>query len=40
MRRALGTAPMNGPKTGIIFVTPIIRLTRELYGIERNERTI
>ncbi len=33
IRSALGIAPMNGPKNGIMFVTPIMTLTSIVYGI-------
>ncbi len=33
MISALGTAPMNGPKKGITFVTPTITLTSSAYGM-------
>ena len=29
----LGTAPINGPKKGMILVTPIITLIMVIYGI-------
>ena len=36
IRTALGIAPINGPKNGIIFVTPTITLTSNVYGIFRK----
>ena len=32
-RKAVGIAPMKGPKNGMIFVTPIITAIRYVYGI-------
>ena len=34
-----GTAPINGPKNGIIFVSPIIKETNIAYGILTNIKT-
>jgi len=31
--RRHGTAPRNGPKNGMIFVTPMITLTSSAYGV-------
>ena len=33
MISALGTAPMNGPNTGMTFVTPTIVAISAVYGI-------
>ena len=33
MMSAVGTAPMNGPKTGMMFVTPTTTLTSTTYGM-------
>ena len=38
--RILGTAPKNGPNTGIIFVTPTTTLISGVYGIFINDRII
>ena len=32
---AHGMAPKNGPKKGIMFVTPIITLTKAAYGVPK-----
>ena len=40
IRKALGTAPINGPKYGIIFVMPIITETSSENGIPHIVVTI
>ena len=40
MISALGTAPMSGPKKGMMFVTPMMTLTSRVYGICRMEQTM
>ena len=37
---AVGTAPMKGPKNGMIFVTPMITATSDVYGIRMNLQQI
>ena len=37
---ALGTAPINGPKNGITFVTPTMTLTSSAYGMFSSAQPI